>query len=139
MRFRLAVVVSLVTCLAISDAMAQPAARRFSIADAGALADGKTVNTKAIQALIDRVAAGGGGTVVIPAGTFVTGSIFFKQGVNLHLEKDCILKGTINMSDYPPVATRWEGTERQWTAALVNFFDMTDAQKLSEPSFDTMK
>src|SRR4029077_808961 len=49
-----------------------------------------------------------------------------KQGVNLHVEKDGVLKGTTNMDDYKLVQTRWEGVERQWVAALVNFFDMTN-------------
>ena len=96
------------------------------IADFGAIGDGKTRNTRAIQAAIDQCAAAGGGTIVIPAGTFLTGSVFFKQGADLHLEKNAVLKGTVDPSDYPQVPTRWEGEEKVWTAALVNFFDMKD-------------
>ena len=96
------------------------------IADFGAIGDGKTRNTRAIQAAIDRCAAAGGGTIVVPAGTFLTGSVFFKQGVDLHLEKDAVLKGTVDPNDYPQGPTRWGGEEKVWTAALVNFFDMKD-------------
>jgi polygalacturonase len=117
-------------------ASAQDAGKRFVITEFGAVGDATTVNTKAIQTLIDRAASQGGGTVVVPAGTFLTGSIFFKQGVNLHLEKDAILKGTNNAADYPPVPTRWEGNERTWTAALVNFFDMTGPKLTGEGMID---
>jgi polygalacturonase len=96
------------------------------ITDFGAVGDGKTCNTQAIQAAIDECAADGGGTLTVPAGTFLTGSVFFKQGVDLYLEKDAVLKGTIDPNDYPQVPTRWEGEEKIWTAALVNFFDMNN-------------
>jgi len=96
------------------------------ITDFGAVGDSKTLNTQAIQAAIDKCAADGGGILTVPAGTFLTGSVFFKQGVDLHLENDAVLKGTVDPNDYPQVPTRWEGEEKVWTAALVNFFDMND-------------
>src|ERR1035438_2031280 len=57
---------------------------RFVISDFGAVADGKTVNTRPIQAAIDKCAASGGGMVVVPKGTFLTGAIFLKLGANLN-------------------------------------------------------
>jgi polygalacturonase len=100
--------------------MAQPAPKRFTISEFGAVADGETVNTKAIQAAIEKCAAAGGGVVVVPKGTFLSGAIFLKQGVNLRIDKDGVLKGTTNIEDYPIIPTRWEGVEQPWTAALVN-------------------
>ena len=44
-------------------------------------------------------------------GHFLSGAIFLKQGVNLLVEKDGVLKGTTNIDDYPLINTRWEGTE----------------------------
>ena len=85
--------------------------KRFVISDYGAVADGATVNTRAIQAAIDKCASSGGGVVVVPKGTFLSGAIFLKQGVNLMVEKDGVLKGTTNIDDYPIINTRWEGTE----------------------------
>jgi len=100
--------------------------RRYVITDFGAVGDGKTVNTKAIQAAIDKCAANKkGGVLVVPKGTFLSGAIFLKQGVNLLLEKDGVLKGTTNPDDYPQVQTRWEGTEEMWTSAFVNAFNVT--------------
>jgi exo-poly-alpha-galacturonosidase len=94
---------------------------RCLITDSGAIADGHTVNTAAIQAAIDKCAANKkGGTLVIPRGTFLSGSIFLKQGVNLLVEKDGVLKGTSNPDDYPQSKTRWEGTEETYTASFIN-------------------
>jgi polygalacturonase len=102
--------------------MAQPAPKlpHFTISDFGAIADGTTVNTKAIQAAIEKCAAAGGGVLVVPKGTFLSGAVFLKQGVNLRIEKDGVLKGTTNIDDYPMIPTRWEGVEQPWTSALVN-------------------
>jgi polygalacturonase len=109
-------------CVAQGDAKPD---KRYVITDYGALADGKTVNTESIQTAIDKCAADGGGTVVVPAGTFLTGAIFLKQDVNLHVDSDGVLKGTTNITDYKQVQTRWEGEERIWISALVNVFNMT--------------
>jgi polygalacturonase len=94
---------------------------RYVITDHGAVGDGTTVNTRAIQAVIDRCAAEGGGVIVVPPGTFLSGALFFKPGVDLLVEKDAVLKSTIVLGDFPPVYTRWEGIERYWTAAFLNF------------------
>lgn len=94
--------------------------RQVYVSDAGAKGDGQTVNTKTIQAAIDRCAATGGGTVVVPKGTFVSGALFFKQGVNLRIEKDGVLKGSQDTNDYPWIDTRIAGFEMKWPAALVN-------------------
>src|SRR4051794_31357709 len=58
-----------------------------SIADFGAVGDGTTPNTARIQSAIDQLAAKGGGTLVIPKGLFLSGAIFLKPGVSLHLEE----------------------------------------------------
>jgi len=93
----------------------------LSIADSGAVADGKTLNTKAIQEAIDLLATGGGGTLVVPKGIFLTASIFLKPSVNLHLEEGAVLKGSTNASDYPRMRTRIEGHyEQNFLPALVN-------------------
>jgi exo-poly-alpha-galacturonosidase len=95
--------------------------RRCLITNSGAVGDGATVNTKAIQDAIDKCAARkGGGTLVVPRGTFRSGAIFLKQGVNLLVEKDGVLKGTANPDDYPQIKSRWEGTEQNYTASLIN-------------------
>src|SRR5450432_1951318 len=119
---------ALLTLLTLAATTHLPAAgaARWLVTEHGAVGDGATLNTKAIQDTIDQCAANGGGVVVVPKGIFFSGAIFFKQGVNLLVEKDGILKGSTNSADYPQVQTRWEGNERLWTSAFVNFFNMTN-------------
>lgn len=102
--------------------------KRYVVAELGAVGDGTTVNTRAIQGAIDRCAAEGGGVLVIPKGTFLSGALYFKQGVNLLVEKDGVLKSTTSMADFPPIYTRWEGIERYWTSAFLNFVGMTNVE-----------
>jgi polygalacturonase len=125
----------LISNAAIPQSNAKPL-RRYVVTDYGAVADGKTVNTKAIQAAIDKCASSGGGVLVIPKGTFLSGAIFLKQGVNLLVEKDGVLKGTTNIDDYPVIQTRWEGTEEPWTSAFVNAEGVTGLEISGEGMID---
>ena len=75
--------------------------KEFNIVDYGAVADGKTINTQFIQKAIDACHEKGGGKVIIPEGTFVTGTIYIKDNVNLHIEEKAILKGSPSFEDYP--------------------------------------
>jgi polygalacturonase len=120
----------------LGTASAQTAPRRYPITASGAVGDAHTMNTKAIQSLIDKTASQGGGTMVVPNGVFVTGALFFKQGVNLSIEKGGVLKGSVNPADYPQIQTRWEGIEREWTSAFLNFTDMTDVELSGEGTVD---
>jgi polygalacturonase len=113
-------------------AVAQTEGQRRQITDAGAVGDGVTLNTPAIQKTIDQVAEKGGGTVVIPAGKFLSGAIFLKPGVNLLLEKDAVLLGSTKIDDYPPMPTRIEGHTQVWRPALVNA-DKCDHLQITGP------
>lgn len=93
---------------------------QVSIADFGAVGDGKTLNTKSIQAAIDHAAAAGGGVVMIPEGEFLSGAIFLKPGVSLYLADKAVLKGSSDVRDYPTMDTRIEGHLQPWLPALVN-------------------
>lgn len=91
------------------------------ITDFGAIGDGRTLDTVRIQSAIDQLAVKGGGTVVIPKGVFMTGAIFLKPGVNLHLETGAVLKGTTDMKDYPRMRIRIEGHfEESYSSGLIN-------------------
>jgi polygalacturonase len=96
---------------------------RVVISAAGAVSDGTTLNTKSIQTAIDQLVEKGGGTLVVPAGKFLTGAIFLKPSVNLHLEKDAVLLGSTNIDDYPAMPTRIEGATNHWRPALLNAHD----------------
>lgn len=95
--------------------------KQFRITDYGVTAaDSTLVQTEKIQAVIDRAQEAGGGVVIIPQGTFLSGSLFFKPGTHLHLEEGAILKGSDDISHFPIVATRMEGQSLNYFAALVN-------------------
>jgi len=76
------------------------------ITSAGAVADGITNNATIIQQLIDKVAAAGGGRVIIPAGNFMSSSVFLKSNVELHLNLGARLLGPTNVNDYPKIKGR---------------------------------
>ena len=103
-------------------AIAQPG--HYLITDYGAVADGATLNTSAIQRAIDAAASAGGGVAEIPKGRFLSGSIFLKKGVELHLDDGAVLLGSQNIDDYPKQQTRIEGHFQPWRMALVNVQQM---------------
>jgi len=115
-----------------SEAKAASLAGRFDITGQGAVGDGKTLNSRAIQAAIDKCAQAGGGTLVIPKGEFVSGALFLKPGVNLELREGAVLKGSTNINDYPKVVTRIEGHFEPWRAALLNG-DRVDHLRITGP------
>lgn len=77
------------------------------------------VQTQKIQAVIDRAAAAGGGTVVVPAGTFKTGALFLKSHIELHLCPGATLVFSDDQADYPVVVSRWEGVQREVYASCI--------------------
>ena len=72
---------------------------QYNICDYGATSDGKLC-TKEIQAAIDACFLSGGGEVVIPRGTFVTGGLRIRSNVTLHLMGNAVLQGSIDPEDY---------------------------------------
>jgi len=94
------------------------AGTNFNILKFGAIGDGKTINTKAIQKAID--ACTPGGTVYIPAGTFLSGALFLKSNMTLYIAYEGILKGSEDIKDYYPlISTRFEGWEVKSFASLI--------------------
>ncbi len=86
--------------------------RDFIITDFGAREGGKVKCTDAIKKAIAKCNKAGGGRVVVPAGTFLTGAIHLKSNVNLHVSKGATLLFSTDYKDYLPQAlVRWEGTE----------------------------
>lgn len=82
-------------CLAFSSV-----AQDYNIKDFGAKADGKTLNTKPIQAAIDRCSKTGG-RVIIPAGKYLSGTLYLKSNVELHLLAGALLQASASYKDYP--------------------------------------
>ena len=89
---------ALLCLLALSSALA--AQNVYDIHDYGAKSDGKTLCTKSIQAAIDKCAADGGGTVYLPPGTWLSGTIYMESHVTLLLDSGSTLLGSRNKEDY---------------------------------------
>lgn len=87
-----------------------------NVLDLGAVNDGKTISTKAIQKAIDECAEKGGGTVHFPAGRYISGTLFLKSFVTINLESGAVIEGSGNLSDYPVV----ESAIRSYTDNYTN-------------------
>jgi polygalacturonase len=97
--------------------------KTYKVADFGAVGDGTTINTKAIQSTIDACSNNGGGEVIFEKGAYLTGSLFIKKNVHFKIDKGVELLGSQNISDYPEIDTRVAGIEMKWPAALINILD----------------
>ena len=76
----------------------------YNILDYGAVGDGKTLNTKAIQEAVNKCAGAGGGTVYIPAGgAFVSGTVHLLDNVHILFENGAILLGSNHINDFDPI------------------------------------
>ncbi|ANH84036.1 glycoside hydrolase [Niabella ginsenosidivorans] len=81
----------------------------YPITKYGAVPDGYRLNTRSIQAAIDECSSKGGGTVVVPAGLWLTGPLVLKSDVNLNLAAGATLLFTKDKTQYPLVKANWEG------------------------------
>lgn len=81
----------------------------LSIATQGAVANGLTLNTRAIQATIDTLHARGGGVVMVPSGLWISGPIVLKSNINLYLAPNATLQFTSDFDQYPIIEGNWEG------------------------------
>lgn len=111
-----------------SSPAAAPSSDRltFSVTGYGAVGDGKTLCTPAIQKAIDACAEAGGGTVLFPPGTYLSGTVFLKSHVTLHLEAAATLLGSPNLADYPSVPAKIESRTNQYNLRSVIFAEDLD-------------
>lgn len=78
----------------------------------GAVADGVTLNTGALQQALDTLAAQGGGTLVLGPGTYLTGTLHLRSHVELHIPAGTTLRGSGHLGDYPPQPVSHEDPDR---------------------------
>ena len=90
----------------------------YNITDYGAVPNSGSLCTKAIQRAIDLCDSGG--TVLVPAGTFITGALFLKSKMTLHLQKGAKLLASENTADFPIMGYPFEGTDQLCYASLIN-------------------
>ncbi len=94
--------------------------KKYVITEYGVKNDSSIVQTDAIQKVIDLAASNGGGVIVIPRGTYLSGSLFFKQGTHLYVEEGGTLKGSDRIANFKILETRIEGQTCKYFSALVN-------------------
>jgi hypothetical protein len=96
----------------------------YDITRFGAQGDGRTLCTTAIQTAMDAAADAGGGTVLVPPGTFRTGAVFLRSNIHLHISVGATLLGSTRFDDFPAVKARWEGVEQEVHASLLTGKDL---------------
>lgn len=98
----------------------------LSIATFGAIADGNTLNTKAINTTIDALSKKGGGVVVVPNGLWLTGPLVLKNNINLYLATGATLLFTKDFNEYPLVKANWEGLPQMRNQSPISATDATN-------------
>ena len=101
--------------------------RDFDVTRYGAIGDGTADCTRALNDAIGACRAAGGGRVVVPPGTFLTGAVRLRSRVNLHLAAGAVLKFSQDPAKYLPVVfSRWEGTEVMNYSPFIYAFEETN-------------
>jgi len=98
----------------------------ISIICYGAVGDGKTLNTQSIQKAIDACSASGGGTVYIPAGKYLSGTIILKNNVTLFIDKGGVLLGSANINDYPEIISTYRFYGDEWVKQSLIFSENSE-------------
>ena len=93
-------------------------------------------NQKAINKAIATCSKKGGGRVIVPSGTFITGAITLLSHVNLVVEKDAVLKFAFEPDLYPIVPTRWEGIDCRNLSPCIYAYKQTDIAVTGEGTID---
>ncbi len=74
----------------------------YNVLDYGVIADGKTLNRNALQALIDECARAGGGKILFPKSKYVLATVFLRSNVHIYLEEGAEILGSKSFYDYAP-------------------------------------
>ena len=96
--------------------------REFNVRDFGAVGDGSTLDTDAINRAVEACSAGGGGRVLLPKGHYLSGTVHLRSKVELFLAEGAVLMGTTNLDLYQTLAATNASPElpvSRWHRALV--------------------
>ena len=84
----------------------------FNVRDFGAVGDGCTLDTSAIQAALDACAMDNGGTGLVTAGRYLTGCLVFHSQTTFKLDDGAVILASVDPQDFPVAKYRWEGVEQ---------------------------
>jgi polygalacturonase len=118
---------ALALCLSLFCFAPAVAAKDFNVRDYGALGDGTNLDTSAVQKALDACTSANGGTVVVPAGNYLIGSVVMGGKTTLRLESGANLTGSTNIADYPLTQVRYEGEFGAGHRALISVENANDA------------
>jgi polygalacturonase len=91
----------------------------FDVLELGVIPGTSTASTAGLQRVIDACAAAGGGTVLIPSGIYLTGTLWMRSNITLQLEAGAKLVGVPDAAAFPIVVSKWEGSAKPSHAALI--------------------
>ncbi len=118
----------LIVCICLFAVSSLATAQEYIITSYGVSNDSTKLQTAAIQKVIDKAEADGGGTIVIPKGVYLTGALFFKPKTKLLLLEGAKLKGSDHIDNYPLIPSRMEGRSIYYYAALINVYHVDSFQ-----------
>jgi parallel beta-helix repeat protein len=103
----------------------------------GAVSDGQTINTKAIQEAIDQCSESGGGIVRLRGGHYLSGTLFLKDHVQLEIDEGSTLLGSTDLKDYPKTNTDFKSyTDNYTERSLIYGEDLNDVSITGEGMID---
>ncbi|QHS51935.1 glycoside hydrolase family 28 protein [Edaphobacter sp. 12200R-103] len=100
----------------------------LNVKDFGAIGDGKTKDTLAVQQALDRCNVLGGGEVFVPAGDYLTAALVLRSNTTLRLDEQASLLGSPDLADYPLTQVRWEG---HWIKGYNGYISAVDATNIA--------
>lgn len=92
-----------------------------NIKDFGVKGDGKTLETKKIQAAISKVAKQGGGEIYFPTGQYLTGTIILEDNITLNFSKGAVILGSVDLDDYPVIPIKYVSHVNRYTNRYLFF------------------
>ncbi|WP_037289139.1 glycoside hydrolase family 28 protein [Saccharibacillus sacchari] len=108
----------------------------YNVTDYGALPNTEQSSTSGIQAAIDAASLAGGGTVFVPPGIYLTGSVSLRSHIELRLSPGSVLKFSTDPAEYPIVESRWEGANRQVYASCLYGADLENVSVTGNGTLD---
>ncbi|SHK67740.1 Glycosyl hydrolases family 28 [Reichenbachiella agariperforans] len=130
-RFRL-----LTYCIVFLSMWGCAAPSSFRVTDFGAVGDGKSINTTAIQSAIDACHQAGGGQVLIAEGTFVTGTVLLQSNVELHIQEGATLLGSTDPRDYQSIDAFTDATGQVRGKCLIGALDVKNVKISGKGTID---
>lgn len=108
----------------------------FLVNNYGAVANGTTDDTQAIQAALNAAGNAGDSIITFAPGTYLTGALFVKSGTNLHIGKGVTLRAIQSLKAYPMEETRIAGIDMRWPAAVINVYEQHDVSITGHGTID---